>query len=101
MAVDRKEKIIVGVNDFTGEEKPLDILQIGDAVRMRQTERLTKLRIDRSNDGASRRLAALRNAARGTDNLMPFIFDAVKAYARSAKSVARCAMCSARMRKQP
>jgi methylmalonyl-CoA mutase N-terminal domain/subunit len=48
---------------------------------MRQTERLTKLRIDRSNEEASRRLAALRNAARGTDNLMPFIFDAVKAYA--------------------
>jgi methylmalonyl-CoA mutase N-terminal domain/subunit len=81
MAVDRKDKIIVGVNEFTGEEKPLDILQIGDTVRTRQTERLKTLRTDRSNDEVSRRLAVLRQAAQGTENLMPLIFDAVKAYA--------------------
>jgi methylmalonyl-CoA mutase N-terminal domain/subunit len=81
VAVDKKEKIIVGVNDFTQQEKPLDILQIDETVARRQAERLTKLRADRSSDEVARRLAALRKAAAGTENLMPFIFEAVKAYA--------------------
>jgi methylmalonyl-CoA mutase N-terminal domain/subunit len=42
---------------------------------------LRKLRADRSQEEVSRRLAALRKAAEGRDNLMPFLFDAVKAYA--------------------
>jgi methylmalonyl-CoA mutase, N-terminal domain len=81
MAVDKKEKIIVGVNDYVAEEKPLEVLQIDETVAHRQAARLSKLRADRSNDEASRRLAALRKAAEGKDNLMPFLFDAVKAYA--------------------
>ena len=81
MAVDRKEKIIVGVNEYTGEEKPLELLQIGESVRAQQTERLRKLRAERSNDEVTRRLSALRKAAQGTENLMPHIYDAVKAYA--------------------
>jgi methylmalonyl-CoA mutase N-terminal domain/subunit len=81
VAVDKKEKIIVGVNDFTQQEKPLDILQIDETVAHRQAERLAKLRADRSSDEVARRLAALRKAAEGTENLMPFIFEAVKAYA--------------------
>jgi methylmalonyl-CoA mutase, N-terminal domain len=81
MAVDRKEKIIVGVNEYTGEEKPLDVLQIGESVRASQIQRLQKLRAERSGDEVDRRLAALRKAAQGTENLMPHIYDAVKAYA--------------------
>jgi methylmalonyl-CoA mutase N-terminal domain/subunit len=81
MAVDAKEKIIVGVNEFAGEEKPIEILQIDESVRDRQAERLRRLRADRSNDEVKRRLAALRQAASGTENLMPFIYDAVKEYA--------------------
>jgi methylmalonyl-CoA mutase N-terminal domain/subunit len=81
MAVDAKEKIIVGVNEFAGEEKPIEILQIDESVRDRQAERLSRLRADRSNDEVKRRLAALRQAASGTENLMPFIYDAVKEYA--------------------
>jgi methylmalonyl-CoA mutase N-terminal domain/subunit len=81
MAVDRKEKIIVGVNEFVGEEKPIDVLQIGESVRTSQTERLRKLRAERSGDEVNRRLAALRKAAHGADNLMPHIYEAVKAYA--------------------
>ena len=80
-AVDRKEKIIVGVNEFTGEEKSLETLQIGEAVRQSQAERLRDLRARRSNDEVNRRLSALRKTAEGTDNLMPPIYDAVKAYA--------------------
>jgi methylmalonyl-CoA mutase N-terminal domain/subunit len=81
MAVDKKEKIIVGVNDFVTPEKPLDILQIDETVEHRQHARLEKLRADRSAPEVERRLNALRKAAEGSDNLMPFIYDAVKAYA--------------------
>jgi len=81
VAVDKKEKIIVGVNDFVSEEKPLDILQIDETVAHRQAERLSKLRAERSQAEVERRLGTLRNAAKGTGNLMPFIFDAVKSYA--------------------
>jgi methylmalonyl-CoA mutase, N-terminal domain len=81
LAVDRKEKIIVGVNDYVAEEKGIDILQIDETVATRQTAQLRKLRADRSNAEVERRLDALRRAAAGKDNLMPFIYDAVKAYA--------------------
>ena len=81
LAVDRKEKIIVGVNDYVAEEKGIDILQIDETVATRQTAQLRKLRAERSNVEVERRLNALRKAAEGKDNLMPFIYDAVKAYA--------------------
>ncbi len=81
VAVDKKEKIIVGVNDFVTQEKPLDTLQIDETVAQRQAERLSKLRAERSSDEVARRLGSLRKAAHGSENLMPYIFDAVKAYA--------------------
>ncbi|HEY6389367.1 MAG TPA: methylmalonyl-CoA mutase family protein [Candidatus Acidoferrum sp.] len=81
VAVDKKEKIIVGVNDYVAAERPLDILHIDESVARRQAERLSKLRADRSKAEVDRRLNVLRKAAEGKDNLMPFLFDAVKAYA--------------------
>ena len=81
MAVDRKEKVVVGVNDYVTDEKPLEILQIDETVAHRQAQRLRKLRVERSKDEVARRLTALRKAAEGKDNLMPFLYDAVKAYA--------------------
>ena len=81
MAVDRKEKIVVGVNDFVAEEKPLEVLQIDESVAAQQAERLKRLRAERSGEEVNRRLAALCKAAEGSANLMPFIYDAVKAYA--------------------
>jgi methylmalonyl-CoA mutase, N-terminal domain len=81
VSVDKKEKIIVGVNDFVAKEKPLEILQIDETVAHRQADRLRKLRAERSGDEVNRRLAALRKATQGKDNLMPYIYDAVKSYA--------------------
>ena len=81
LAVDRKEKIIVGVNDFVAQEQPIEILKIDDSVAHRQGARLSKLRAERSNDEVERRLDALRKAAEGSENLMPYIYEAVKAYA--------------------
>jgi methylmalonyl-CoA mutase N-terminal domain/subunit len=79
--VDRKEKIIVGVNDFVADEKPIDTLQIDESVARGQAERLSKLRAERSGAEVERRLKALRKAAEGDENMMPHIYDAVKAYA--------------------
>ena len=80
-AVDEKRKIVVGVNDYTIEEKPIEILQIDESVARGQAERLRKLRAERSTDEVERRLDALRRAAEGSENLMPHLLDAVKAYA--------------------
>src|SRR5215813_10853579 len=79
--LDKKEKIMVGVNDFVSEEKPLEILQIDETVAHRQAERLRQLRKDRSQAEVDRRIDALRRASEGKENLMPYIFDAVKSYA--------------------
>jgi methylmalonyl-CoA mutase N-terminal domain/subunit len=81
LAVDRKEKIIVGVNEFVSEEKPIEILQIDESVAHRQAEQLRKLRAERSKEEVERRLKALRKAASGKENLMPYLYDAVKVYA--------------------
>jgi methylmalonyl-CoA mutase, N-terminal domain len=79
--VDRKEKIIVGVNDYVVEQSQLEVLQIDETVAQRQADRLKALRAGRSSEEVARRLGALRKAARGKDNLMPFLYQAVKAYA--------------------
>jgi methylmalonyl-CoA mutase, N-terminal domain len=81
VAVDRREKTIVGVNDYVVEERPIETLHIDDSVARQQADRLRKLRSERSNDEVARRLDSLRRAAAGTGNLMPQLFEAVKAYA--------------------
>jgi methylmalonyl-CoA mutase N-terminal domain/subunit len=80
-AVDRKEKIIVGVNEFTGEEKAIEVLRIDESVRAEQSKRLRKLHAERSGEEVARNLTTLRKAAQGTENLMPHIYAAVKSYA--------------------
>ncbi len=81
-AVERGEITVVGVNEFVTEEPPpVDILVIGDEVAERQCAKLTKLRAERDNAAVERNLAALGEAARGTDNLVPVILDCVRSYA--------------------
>ncbi|MGA3293097.1 MAG: methylmalonyl-CoA mutase family protein [Candidatus Acidiferrales bacterium] len=81
MAVDRKEKIVVGVNDYVTDKEPIEILRIDESVAERQSDRLRRLRAERSNDEIERRLGALRKAAAGSENLMPYLYEAAKAYA--------------------
>jgi methylmalonyl-CoA mutase N-terminal domain/subunit len=81
VAVDRKEKIVVGVNDYFVEEQPIETLHIDETVARSQAARLRKLRADRSNAEVERRLNSLRHAAAGDENLMPRLLDAVKSYA--------------------
>ena len=81
-AVERKEKVIVGVNDFVQEdEPPIEILYIDESASAIQLAKLERLRKTRDNDAVTRTLDHLRAAARGTENLMPRIIDAVRAYA--------------------
>jgi len=81
MALDRKEKIVVGVNDYLTEEEPIEILQIDETVAKRQKERLRRLREERSSREVERHLHALCRAAESQENTMPHLVRAVKAYA--------------------
>src|SRR5579862_4209947 len=80
-AVDRKQKIIVGVNAYTGDEGAIETLAIDESVAARQQEGLRHLRRERSGDEVRRRLDGVKHAAAGSDNVMPSLYDAVKAYA--------------------
>jgi methylmalonyl-CoA mutase N-terminal domain/subunit len=81
-AVERREKIIVGVNDFVQQdEEPIEILYIDDTAAERQLGRLDELKKTRDNDAVRRTLDALRETARGTGNTMPAIVECVRAYA--------------------
>ena len=66
-AVERREKVIVGVNDFVAEdEPPMPILYIDEQAPATQLAQLEQLRRTRDNDAVARALDALRDAARGT-----------------------------------
>jgi methylmalonyl-CoA mutase N-terminal domain/subunit len=91
-AVEANEKIIVGVNEFQIEEQPPNILYIDESVARQQSAKLKALRKRRSGEEVLRSLDALKKAASqeakaGTNgnvssaNTMPYIVDAVRAYA--------------------
>jgi methylmalonyl-CoA mutase N-terminal domain/subunit len=80
-AVERKEKIIVGVNEYAMEEKPFPILYIDERASEEQIGRVQTLRSTRDNERVRQGLAGLQQAARGRDNLMYPILDAARAYA--------------------
>ncbi len=81
-AVDAKEKIIVGVNDFVDEvEQPIDILYIDEAVEEEQKRAVGELRRSRDGKALTSSLNALRQACADGRNVMPPLIDAVKAYA--------------------
>jgi methylmalonyl-CoA mutase N-terminal domain/subunit len=74
--------VIVGVNEFVTEEQELTIplLKVGQDADREQRERLKRLRETRDNARCKRALERLRQAARGTENTMPHILEAARAY---------------------
>jgi methylmalonyl-CoA mutase N-terminal domain/subunit len=90
-AVEAREKIIVGVNDFVVDEPPQEILYIDEGVRDAQAAKLKALRSRRSNEAVERSLAALRRALAeeprakenglSAANTMPLLLDCVRTYA--------------------
>jgi methylmalonyl-CoA mutase N-terminal domain/subunit len=90
-AVEKREKIIVGVNEYVVEEGVPQILRIDESARDWQAGKLQRLRARRSNEAVARSLAALRSAlalepemGRGSlssANTMPYLLECVRAYA--------------------
>ncbi len=79
--IEKGERVIVGVNRFQTGDQPIDLLQITETAAERQTGKLAKLRVRRSNSEVGRTLDALKRAAEGDENTMPYLLDAVRAYA--------------------
>jgi methylmalonyl-CoA mutase, N-terminal domain len=80
-AVESRDKIIVGVNEFVQADSPIETLYIDESTSDKQLEKLTRLRKSRNGDAVRIALDALRAAARTKQNVMPPILDAVRAYA--------------------
>jgi methylmalonyl-CoA mutase N-terminal domain/subunit len=80
--IEQRRKLVVGVNEFaTDETLTIPLLKIDESAATQQTARLGQLRASRDNALVQQRLDALRTAARGTENLVPFILDCARAYA--------------------
>ncbi len=80
--IESKKRIIVGVNQFQIEEEPLkDILRIRPEVERLQKEKLAKIKNERDNIKVKQTLETLKKAAQGSENLVPHILKAVRAYA--------------------
>ncbi len=81
-AVEQRDKIIVGVNDFVAaEDEPIGTLYIDESAAERQLAKLDELRKTRDNGRVRAALDALKEGARGSANTMPLLVDAVRAYA--------------------
>ena len=78
--VESGEAVIVGLNRYTSEEPPsIETLVVDDEVNVRRREAVHRLREERDAKAAASALSALRQAALGSGNLLPWIVDAVRA----------------------
>ncbi|MEA2644660.1 MAG: methylmalonyl-CoA mutase, N-terminal domain [Chloroflexota bacterium] len=80
--LEQKRRLMVGVNEFTvDDEEPMEILRIDPKLEGEQVARVQNVRRTRDQARCTKALAALRKAAAGSDNLMPYILESVRAYA--------------------
>jgi methylmalonyl-CoA mutase N-terminal domain/subunit len=80
--IDEKKRIIVGVNEYIDdEENPIPILKIDPELAKNQISRINEVKATRDNKKVEEILERLKNAAKGTENLMPLIVEAVREYA--------------------
>ncbi len=80
--VEAGEIIVVGMNKYQiEEESPKGLLRVDPSVGEMQKQKLVELRAKRDGVKVSETLKALKTACEGTDNVMPYILEAVKAYA--------------------
>ncbi|MFO0095697.1 MAG: methylmalonyl-CoA mutase family protein, partial [Gemmatimonadaceae bacterium] len=77
-----RRKLVVGVNEFVTAEPELTIpiLRIGQEAEQEQRTRMAALRASRDNALCTRHLEALREAARGSENVVPRILDCARSY---------------------
>lgn len=84
--IEEGERVIVGVNEYQVDEEPeADIEGVSEAEQRKQRERLQTVREDRDDEAVEAAFAALEDAAAGEENVMPYIVDAVKAYATTGE----------------
>jgi methylmalonyl-CoA mutase N-terminal domain/subunit len=83
------ELVVVGVNRYRREEAPpsVQFYEVDEAERARQIERVRRVRSERDGASAARALAELRSAARGTENVMPYLTECAKAYCTMGEMV--------------
>ena len=80
--IETGEKVIVGVNRFVQQESPTEnVFRVDDAIRKMQMDKITDLKASRNNIAVNEALHQLTEAAKGSQNLMPFILTAVESYA--------------------
>lgn len=80
--IEAGDRIIVGVNEFEVDEEPeMDLEEVDPEQEQEQIDRLEAVKADRDAEAVADALAAVREAARGTENVMPHIVHAVKQYA--------------------
>ncbi|MFC7027599.1 methylmalonyl-CoA mutase [Halomicroarcula sp. GCM10025710] len=80
------ERVIVGVNEYQVEEEgEQDIEEVDEAVEQAQQETVAAVREERDDQAVDAALDALREAAQGDENLMPYLVDAVKTYATTGE----------------
>jgi len=79
--IENRERTIVAVNQFEQREPcTIPLLKVDEEVAKQQVVKLNKLKEERNNDKVLEKLERLKEAAKGTQNLMPFIIDAVREY---------------------
>ncbi len=87
--VERGEEVVVGVNEYTIEEDTSpEILQIDETTRDRQLDRLERVKDERDDEAVDATLKALSDAIVNGENVMPYVVDAVKAYATMGEIMA-------------
>jgi methylmalonyl-CoA mutase N-terminal domain/subunit len=80
--IDERRRIVVGVNEYVEAEPPrIPVLRMDPAGYSKQCARLERVRAERDSGAVGQALDRLRIAAQGTENTMPHILDAVRAYA--------------------
>ena len=83
-----RERIVVGVNDFTeGGEGELELLRIDPALERKQIDRVQGVRARRDSAAVEEQLGALRDAAAGDANLMPNLLDCARVHATEGEIV--------------
>jgi methylmalonyl-CoA mutase, N-terminal domain len=80
--IEQHRRVIVGVNDFVTDEPELriELLKIAEETEREQGRRMAKMRAERDNKLVEKRLGGLRDAAKTSQNLMPFILDCARTY---------------------
>jgi methylmalonyl-CoA mutase N-terminal domain/subunit len=81
LEIEKKQRTIVGLNDFVQDTPPVPVMKIDPEIERAQVERLRAMRARRDPQRHAETLRKIDAAARGKDNLLPPILDAVKAYA--------------------